>query len=82
MRVRQYHSGMSLEEIGCVLGMTKQAVFQIEKKAIAKVRRALGSSFTGPIGPFLCDLCGRREISEERPWSRGPRKRTRLAAGE
>ncbi len=50
--------GMTLEEIAKELGMTRQSVQQIEAKAMRKLRRAMGSSYRGPIGPFLRDVVG------------------------
>jgi len=52
------HSGMSLSQIAEKLGLTKQAVYQIEQQAIAKLRHAVGSDYSGPIGAFLLDSCG------------------------
>jgi hypothetical protein len=52
---------MTLEEIASVLGMTKQAVHDTEKRAMRKLRLAMGSTYDGPIGPFLRDVVGIEE---------------------
>jgi transcriptional regulator with XRE-family HTH domain len=46
--VSRCHSGMSHEEIGRVLGVTRSRVQQIEKSALQKLRAAFGSSYAGP----------------------------------
>lgn len=39
---------MSLEEVGRLLGMSRQNVQLIERRALNKLRCALGSSYRGP----------------------------------
>lgn len=46
------HSGMSHEEIGRALGMSRQNVQLIERRALNKLRVALGSSYRGPWTPY------------------------------
>lgn len=46
------HSGMSHEEIGRVLGMSRQNVQLIERRALNKLRVALGSDYRGAWVPY------------------------------
>jgi DNA-binding NarL/FixJ family response regulator len=46
------HSGMSHEEIGRILGMSRQNVQLIERKAMRKLRAACGSTYNGKWLPY------------------------------
>jgi len=67
---------MTLEEVAKSLGMTRHAVFQLERRAMAKLRIGLGSDFTGGIGQFLKDE-GRAPTKERRR-----RRRREASVGE
>lgn len=49
---------MTLRQVARALGISAESVRNIEKRAMAKLRQALGSRFTGSIGPFLFDIEG------------------------
>lgn len=46
---------MTHEEIGQILGISRQSVQVIEASAMKKLRRLLGSDFRGSVVPFLLD---------------------------
>lgn len=46
------HSGMSHAEIGAILGMSRQNVQLIERRALNKLRSAVGSTFRGKWMPY------------------------------
>lgn len=58
--------GATHEEIAAELGCSRQSVQLIEERAMLKLRLALGSSYRGPVAPFLFDFCGVPEpVGEE-----------------
>lgn len=57
----RYQDRMTLEEIGAVLGVSRQMVQLIEKSAMRKLRAAFGSTATGGAGPYIYDSEGVRE---------------------
>ena len=46
------HSGLSHEEIGKILGCSRQNVQLIERRALNKLRAVLGSSYRGKWLPY------------------------------
>ena len=46
------HSGMGHEEIGKLLGMSRQNVQLIERRALNKLRSAVGSTYRGKWMPY------------------------------
>lgn len=59
---RAKNSGMTHTEIGRAMGISRQMVQIIERRAMQKLRRALGSSYRGSIHQFMADTCGFREV--------------------
>lgn len=75
-------TGCTLQEVADELGLSRQRVQQIEIKAISKLRRALGSTYTGPIAPFLEDIVGRIEPKQkgDPDWREKQAERVRMQA--
>ena len=70
------HSGLSHEEIGRILGCSRQNVQLIERRALNKLRAVLGSSYRGKWLPY--DSEGIPEpISEFRDYEGNARKMRR-----
>ncbi len=65
--MRHANSGMSLSEIASMLGMSVRQVRDIERRAMTKLRARVGSSYDGPIWPFLDDAAGRNETQKRQP---------------